>query len=305
MNTIPHIPVLRQEVLDVFSTLNDGIFIDCTLGYGGHSQAILEAHPNITVVGIDKDPTAREFSQQRLNPFNNRFRCEAGAFSEIITRYCDQNIVGILADIGVSSLQLDERMRGFSFDSPVLDMRMSGEGMSAMEVVNRYNPLELERIFRDYGEEKLAKKAAYAIAQEREKNPFHSGEQLAHFLERIIPKSGKIHPATRIFQAIRIEVNDELGELERLLMHVSRFSHPLRLAIISFHSLEDRIVKQTFKDWSHSCICPPEAYRCLCGNNHEKGKIITKKPIEATDAENKINPRARSAKMRVFELKGQ
>lgn len=301
----PHIPVLYTQVKELFTTLPEGLFIDCTLGYGGHSEAILEQCPHVKVIGIDRDLTAINFSQERLKRFGNRFEARHGRFSDVASTLFSSNIVGLLADIGVSSLQLDQKSRGFSFESETLDMRMNPhDPLSAAEVVNRYSVFELEKIFRDYGEERLAKKAAHAIVEARGRADFVSAKELADLIGRVLPKVGKIHPATRIFQAIRIEVNDELGELERLLALLPHFHHPFRAAIISFHSLEDRMVKQTFKEYAGSCICPAHVYRCECGNNHAKGEIVTKKPLEADEVECKINPRSRSAKMRAFDFWG-
>ena len=218
----------------------------------------------------------------------------------IIKKFENYPIRGVLADIGVSSLQLDKLDRGFSFNSENLDMRMNqNQSLDASTIINSYSQLELENIFKEYGEIREYKKIASLIVQNR---PFYSAKELAEFFYNKLPK-GKIHPATLIFQAIRIEVNDELGVLDRLFksMEEAKLKDCI-VAIISFHSLEDRVVKNYFKKWSENCICPKDAFRCECGKNHALGKIITKKPIIATNIEIKQNPRSRSAKLRVFRF---
>lgn len=301
---IPHIPVLLEEVLALFSQIEDGIIIDCTVGYGGHSEALLKANPNINMICIDQDIAALEFSKKRLEPYLDRVKFLKGRFSDVINQIenLDQ-IRGILADIGVSSLQLDKKDRGFGFDSQTLDMRMDQSfDLSAYEVVNNYPKDDLERIFKDYGEVKEWRKAASIIVEQREKKLFQSSKELAEFLSKRL-YSRKLHPATLIFQAIRIEVNDELGELKRLLGSIRKLNiNKSLVAIISFHSLEDRMVKTFFKEWNKSCICPKEAIRCVCGNNHSFGKIVTKKPIIPTKCEIDENPRSRSSKLRVFKI---
>jgi len=303
---IPHIPVLYREVIDIVKDIKDGIIIDCTLGYGGHSSMILESCSDAKLIGIDQDITAIEFSTKRLEPFKQRVDIKKGRFSkvinEVITEYNIADIKVVLADIGVSSLQLDEKKRGFSFDSENLDMRMDKDSpLSASEVINEYSKSELERILLEYGELRNYKKIALSIIEGR---PFNSAKDLSDYLKPHLPKGKKINPATLLMQAIRIEVNDELGELKKLLESIknAKFKNA-KIAIISFHSLEDRIVKQTFAAWAKSCICPAEIMRCTCGNNHSLGKIITKKPITAQEDELQKNPRSRSAKLRIFEMK--
>jgi 16S rRNA (cytosine1402-N4)-methyltransferase len=295
---IPHIPVLFDEVCNTFTDINDGYLIDCTLGYGGHSEGILKANPNITLICNDQDEEALEFSKKRLAQFGDRVIFNKGNFKDVIERFKDKNITGILADIGVSSLQLDKLDRGFGFESDTLDMRMDqNQELSAYEIVNNYSQVDLERIFKEYGEVKEYKKVASLIVQNR---PFQSSKELASFLAKNMYK-GKLHPATLPFQGIRIEVNNELGVLEQLFDQIEEASfNDTKIAIISFHSLEDRIVKNYFKKWSQKCICPPHIMRCECGNNNQKGKILTKKPIIPTQKEIKQNPRSRSSKMRIF-----
>ena len=301
---IPHIPVLLHEVIASFEGIDEGCIIDCTLGYGGHSEALLEQNPHIKLIGCDQDEEALSFSKKRLARFGERVIFEHGNFSSVIAKYAHLPIRGILADIGVSSLQLDKKERGFAFDSDVLDMRMNpNNALSAFEVLNHYPKAELEFIFREYGEIHEYKKMAQLICEARAKEPIKSAKELSKLAEKVGGKKS-IHPSTLLFQAIRIEVNNELGVLSQLLESIKNadFTECI-VGIISFHSLEDRIVKQTFKLWSQNCICPPEVMRCMCGNKNALGKLVTKKPIEATHAEMKKNPRSRSAKLRVFEMK--
>lgn len=305
MQNIPHVPVLYREVLEVFKKIDNGTIIDCTMGYGGHSSMLLDANPHLKLIAIDQDQTAIEFSTKRLAKYGDRVTIKKGKFSSVIKDILNEvdikEIRGVLADIGVSSLQLDQKDRGFSYESENLDMRMDKDAtLSAKEVVNEYSSKELEKILLEYGELRNYKKIASEIIKNR---PFNSAKSLSDTLKPHMPHGKKIHPATLLMQAIRIEVNDELGELKSLLKSLedARFPHA-KIAIISFHSLEDRIVKQTFSKWGKSCICPSEAMRCLCGNDNEFGKIISKKPIMAKDDELKDNVRSRSAKMRVFEM---
>ena len=298
---IPHIPVLLEEVKETFSQINDGFIVDCTVGYGGHSEALLEQNPNIKLICCDQDSEAIKFSKTRLKRFEDRVVFEHAKFSTVVKKYEDYPITGILADIGVSSLQLDKNSRGFGFESETLDMRMDPQNpKSASSVVNGYSQAELEEILREYGEMRDFKRVAKTIVDNR---PFNSSKEFALVLKKLGGKP-KIHPATLPFQAIRIEVNNELGELDELLesIYTSKLKNCL-VGIISFHSLEDRIVKKTFKLWTKSCICPAGIMRCECGNNNSLGKIITKKPIIPTKEEERINPRSRSSKMRVFRLK--
>lgn len=300
MQNIPHIPVLYNEVLDCFKDINKGYIIDCTTGYAGHSSGLLNQNSSVKLICNDQDDEALNFSKNRLKDFENRVEFNKGNFENIIKKFENYPIRGVLADIGVSSLQLDKLDRGFSFNSENLDMRMNqNQSLDASTVINSYSQVELENIFKEYGEIREYKKIASLIVQNR---PFYSAKELAEFFYNKLPK-GKIHPATLIFQAIRIEVNDELGVLDRLFksMEEAKLKDCI-VAIISFHSLEDRVVKNYFKKWSENCICPKDAFRCECGKNHALGKIITKKPIIATNFEIKQNPRSRSSKLRIFKF---
>lgn len=297
---IPHIPVLYKETLEAFININDGYIIDCTTGFAGHSSGLLTSNENVKLICNDQDDEALEFSKKRLEPYIQRIIFNKGNFEHVIDTFKDYEIKGILADIGVSSLQLDKLDRGFGFDSDTLDMRMNqNQSLDAATVVNTYSLAELERVFKDCGEVREYKKVASLILNNR---PFTSAKEISELLSRKMSK-GKIHPATLPFQGIRIEVNNELGVLERLFdsLENAKFKDCI-VAIISFHSLEDRIVKNYFKKWTKSCICPDNVFRCECGNNHALGKILTKKPIIPTALEIKQNPRSRSSKLRIFKF---
>ncbi len=307
---IPHIPVLLDEVLDGFSKIREGYFVDCTLGYAGHSEAILKRYPHIKHIGIDRDDEALVFSKERLNPFSDRIRLYKGTFATTLPILEESPITGLLADFGVSSLQLDKMDRGFSFESESLDMRMdSSAKLSAYEVVNNYTQDKLEYILNHYGEVRSYRKVALAIVQARSQKPIESGKELADIISTVIPRGGKIHPATLSFQGIRIEVNNELGEIEGLLDVLEEKYRAGELngtivSLITFHSLEDRLVKNRYKKWATACICDRDAMRCTCGKNHQLGKMLVRKPITATKQELKINARSRSAKLRTFIFKG-
>ena len=297
---IPHIPVLYKETLDAFQNIDDGYIIDCTTGFAGHSSGLLSSNENVKLICNDQDDEALAFSKNRLEQFSSRVTFNKGNFEHVIDTFKDYDIRGVLADIGVSSLQLDKLERGFGFESDTLDMRMNqNQALDAATVVNTYSQDELERVFKECGEVREYKKVASLIVNNR---PFTSAKQISELLAKKMSK-GKIHPATLPFQGIRIEVNDELGVLERLFdsLENAKFKNCI-VAIISFHSLEDRIVKNYFKKWTKSCICPSEVFRCECGNNHALGKIITKKPIIPTNEEIKQNPRSRSSKLRIFKF---
>ncbi len=304
-NNMPHIPVLLNEVANFFISLNEGCFIDCTLGYSGHSYYILKSNPNLNLIGIDRDQEAINFSTKRLEPFKDRVKIVKGSFGDVLKKIELNRCVGLLADFGVSSLQLDKLDRGFSFNSDTLDMRMDQSNpFSAINVINEYSLESLTKIFREFGEMKDAKKVASAIVKAREKEKITSSKRLAQIVASVSKKNSKIHPATVAFQAIRIEVNNELTEILQLL-DILEANRPkgMIVALITFHSLEDRLVKQRFKKWAKKCICPQNAYKCSCGNDNNLGIELTKKPIIATKDEIATNPRSRSAKLRVFKFK--
>jgi len=299
-NIIPHIPVLYNEVLEVFSDIKDGYIIDCTLGYAGHSIGIISSNENIKLICNDQDDEALKFSKKRLSEYSSRITFNKSNFKDVIKTFEHLPIRGILADIGVSSLQLDKDERGFGFKSEVLDMRMNqNQELNAKTIVNEYSQNDLEYILKIYGEVKEYKKVSNLIIKNR---PINSAIELSTILERNMHK-GKLHPATLPFQGIRIAVNNELGVLEELFDSIKNSNiNNCLVAIISFHSLEDRIVKNYFKSWAMKCICPSHVMRCECGNNNQIGKVLTKKPIIPTKEEIRQNTRSRSSKMRVFKI---
>jgi 16S rRNA (cytosine1402-N4)-methyltransferase len=294
-----------DEVLASFKDVGEGYFVDCTLGYAGHSSEILAAYKHLKHIGIDRDDEALDFSKKRLEPYADRSTLYKGTFAKLFPALKESPIVAVLADFGVSSLQLDKLERGFSFNSETLDMRMDpSSDLSAYEVVNHYPQDKLEYIFDTYGEIAPYKRLAAAIVEARARSPINSARELSQIAKSILPSGGKIHPATLMFQAIRIEVNNELGEIEGLLDALEQKHVKGEIvSLISFHSLEDRLVKNRFKKWTQDCICDTHAIRCTCGKNHALGKTFSSKPVTATKEELKINPRSRSAKLRSFRFK--
>lgn len=307
-----HIPVLLQEVLAGLRCECKGVYLDCTVGYGGHSAAILEQHPENRVLAMDRDAAALQIAAQRLAPYKERVTLFHQRFEEVEQIFTsDEQVDGILLDLGVSSLQLEDAQRGFSFQKPGrLDMRMNQENdharrtTTAYDVVNTYPIERLIGLFYRYGEERFSKRIARMIVETRTAAPLETTTQLAELIARAVPKQFQlqgIHPATRIFQAIRIEVNDELQRLgETLERMIARLRVGGRCCVISFHSLEDRIVKQTYAKLAKGCQCPPDFPVCVCGIKPSL-KILTKKPILPSEEEKKSNPRSRSAKLRIAE----
>ncbi|MBE0575346.1 MAG: 16S rRNA (cytosine(1402)-N(4))-methyltransferase RsmH [Desulfuromonadales bacterium] len=309
-NEFRHVSVMADEVLRFLDPHRGGTYLDGTLGGAGHARLILEAtSPDGVLVGMDRDAEALAAAKNNLAAFGDRAILRQGNFSEMNTHLdlleIDQ-LDGILLDLGVSSHQLDSPERGFSFreDGP-LDMRMNpAAGVSAATVVAEAEADELRRIFRDYGEERWAGKIARAIVADRDQTPFVTTLQLAELVCRVVPGGRvpqRIHPATRIFQALRIYVNGELESLRSGLdVAWQRLKVGGRLVVISFHSLEDRIVKQTFRALAAGCNCPPRLAVCACGHQ-PKVRILTRKAVRATEDEIKINPRSRSAVLRAIE----
>jgi 16S rRNA (cytosine1402-N4)-methyltransferase len=303
----PHIPVLNEAVLAALAVPPGAVIIDGTLGAGGHAAALLTAAgPAGRLLGIDQDRAALALAAKRLALFGERVTLVHGCFDRMAALAAAHGISAadaILLDIGVSSMHLDDPVRGFSFmqDGP-LDMRMNpeGDGPTANEIVNAYTESELAELIWRYGEDRLARPIARAIVRGR---PFQRTTALAATVEAIYPKrrTEKIHPATRTFQALRIAVNDELGVLERVLPRAIGLLKPGgRLGVITFHSLEDRIVKQAFRLASTDCICPPEQPVCTC-SHRATVRLVTRKPVTAEADEIARNPRSRSAKLRVVE----
>jgi 16S rRNA (cytosine1402-N4)-methyltransferase len=300
-----HIPVLYQAVLDLLKPVPGGLYVDGTLGAGGHARGVLMgSSPDGLVAGFDRDPQALELAKNNLAEFGERvifIKDSYRNFQSHLNNLNWHNVDGILLDLGISSMQLDTPERGFSFreDGP-LDMRFDpDQALTAADLVNRSTREELVDIIHTYGEEKLARKIADAIIANR---PLVRTKDLAQIAKKVArnPKS-KIHPATRTFQALRIAVNQELDALEVFLPKaLDSLNTGGRLAIIAFHSLEDRIVKQFFRMESKDCICPPEIPVCVCGHK-ARLKELTRRPIRPEDNEINRNPRARSAKLRVAE----
>lgn len=309
MSEFYHVSVLLQECLDGLNIKPDGIYVDGTLGGAGHSSRIAAQLTTGRLIGIDRDPVALKAAGERLQPFADRVTLVHSNFSEVRQVLDDLGIEavdGILLDLGVSSPQLDEAVRGFSYmlDAP-LDMRMDGgAALSAHEVVNTWSQDELKRILYDYGEERYAPQIAAAICRRRAEKTIETTLELADIIRAAMPAAAlreKQHPAKRSFQAIRIAVNDELGAVETVMKTaVSCLNPGGRLAIITFHSLEDRIVKNGMVAASKGCTCPPNFPMCVCGNK-PKVKLIARKPITASEEELERNPRSRSAKLRVCE----
>ena len=305
-----HKPVLLEECLDALSIRPDGIYLDGTLGRAGHSLEILRRLTTGRLIGIDQDMTAIEAAKERLSEFSDRVTLVHSNFSELGSVLDELGlrgkVNGMLFDLGVSSPQLDEAHRGFSYmqDAP-LDMRMdSTASLTAHEVVNTWSAEELKRILRDYGEERYAPQIARAIDRARAAKPIETTLELVDIIRSAMPAAAlreKQHPAKRSFQAIRIAVNTELDVLPPMLEAATEGLCPGgRLAVITFHSLEDRIVKQTMRNLAVGCTCPPEFPVCVCGNK-PKLTLVSRKPIVSGEAELEENPRARSAKLRVAQ----
>jgi len=304
-----HEPVLLDECIKGMNINPNGVYVDGTLGGGGHSFHILRnLSKDGKLIGIDRDNDALAAAEKKLKDFSNKifYHGNHDDIKQILEELEIYKVDGILLDLGVSSYQLDEAERGFSYmlDSK-LDMRMNREDkLSAYDVVNKYSEESLTKIFFDYGEERYSKKIAAKICEVRKENPIETTLQLVSIIKSAIPFKAtleKQHPAKRVFQAIRIEVNNELGKLkETVIDSVNCLNTSGRLLIITFHSLEDRIVKHAFEELEGKCTCPSGFPVCVCGYK-SYGKNITKKPIVSKDTELDENPRARSAKLRIFE----
>ncbi len=304
-----HISVLLNECIDNLNITPDGIYVDGTMGGGGHSLEIAKRLTTGRLICIDQDPNAHEAAGKRLAEYKDRItfvRDNFGNIANILDSLGIEKIDGMLLDIGVSSHQLDEAERGFSYqqDAP-LDMRMNPDRpFSAYDVVNGYDEDELDRVIFTYGEERWARRIAQFIVKEREAKPIETTGELVDIIKKAVPKGARKdgpHPAKRTFQAIRIEVNGELEVLQRAIDDVAaRLAVGGRLCIITFHSLEDRIVKEVFRKQENPCICPPQFPVCVCGKK-PLGRVITRKPILPSKEELEENPRSRSAKLRVLE----
>ena len=309
MSEFYHVSVLLEECIEGLNIRPDGIYVDGTLGGAGHSSQIAKRLTTGRLIGIDRDPVALKAASERLAPYMDRVTLVHSNFCEIASVVKNLNIEGvdgILLDLGVSSPQLDDGARGFSYmaDAP-LDMRMNNEdALTAHAVVNTWPQDELKRILYDYGEERYAPQIANAICRRREERPIETTLELVDVIRSAMPAAAlreKQHPAKRSFQAIRIAVNDELGSVEKVMRDaIPCLNEGGRLAIITFHSLEDRIVKTGMVAASKGCTCPPNFPVCVCGKKPQV-KLISKKPIVSGEEELERNPRARSAKLRVCE----
>ena len=309
MSEFHHVSVLLWECIDGLNIKPDGIYVDGTLGGAGHSSEIVKRLETGRHIGIDRDPVALKAAGARLEPWADKVTLVHSNFCEIKQVLDDLNIEGvdgILLDLGVSSPQLDDGARGFSYmaDAP-LDMRMNNEDpLTAHDVVNTWSYEELKRILYDYGEERYAPQIASAICRKREAKPIETTLELVDVIRSAMPPAAlreKQHPAKRSFQAIRIAVNDELGSVEKVMRDaIPKLNKGGRLAVITFHSLEDRIVKNAMAAAAKGCTCPPSFPVCVCGKKPQV-KLITRKPIVSGDEELEVNPRARSAKLRICE----
>ena len=308
-NEFHHVSVLLDECIEGLNIKPDGIYVDGTLGGAGHSSQIAKRLTTGMLIGIDRDPVALKAAGERLAPYGDRVKLVHSNFCEIKQVLKDLDISGvdgILLDLGVSSPQLDDGSRGFSYmeDAP-LDMRMNNEdSLTAAVVVNTWSQEELKRILFDYGEERYAPRIAAAICRRREEKPIETTLELVDIIRGAMPAAAlreKQHPAKRSFQAIRIAVNDELGSVEKVMEDaIPCLNAGGRLAIITFHSLEDRIVKNGMAEAAKGCTCPPNFPVCVCGKN-PRVKLVSRKPIVSGQEELDRNPRARSAKLRVCE----
>lgn len=301
-----HIPVLLDEVLEGLNIKPDGIYIDGTVGGAGHSKEIAKRlSERGLLIGLDRDPDAVAVATERLKELPAKvFHCNYDEMSNVLSELRIDEVDGILMDLGVSSHQLDTGSRGFSYhvDAP-LDMRMSQTGLSAEELVNTWSEEAIARILFTYGEEKFARSIARKIAEARSEKPIKTTLELAELVKSGVPQKVRRekNPCKKTFQAIRIAVNGEFEHLERgLETAFSSLKSGGRLAVITFHSLEDRIVKKQFAAWCQGCICPPDFPQCVCGRE-PLGRLVNRKPLTATDAELADNIRSRSAKLRVIE----
>jgi len=306
-----HIPVLLQEVLDGLQLHANDRCIDATVGLGGHAQALLEqTSPKGMVIGIDRDRSSLFLAAETLKEFGDRFIAVHDSYAHILQHDVVQQLQpfqGIVMDLGVSSYQLDTAKKGFAFrlDGP-LDMRFNQDEQipTAADILNQSAESRLQQIFSEYGEVQQSRRLAHAIVEQRSEQPFEYSSDLIELIERVMPyRKKRVHPATLVFQALRIEVNQELEQLKQFLpLAIDLLAPGGRCAIISFHSLEDRIVKHFFQKEAKECLCPPEIPECRC-QHHARIQLITKKPIIPSEQEIANNPRSRSAKLRIVEKK--
>lgn len=305
-----HLPVMPQQVLDLLEPRSGGLYVDATLGMGGHAESILQSHDNTRVIGIDRDPESLDLARRRLTHFGERLTTVHEDYRHLpeILESLDLgrsgSIDGLVADFGISSYQLAAEGRGFSFqrDEP-LDMRMDrSAGRTAAEIVAEEPEQELARIFFEYGEERRSRAFARALVRRRERKAIETTAELAGLVEQVSPRRGRrIHPATRVFQALRIAVNGELQGIDKFVLDsVEALQARGRLVLLSFHSLEDRLVKTSLHQLSHQCSCPRSLPRCAC-RTPDRVRVLTRKPLRPLPEEVAANPRSRSAKLRAAE----
>jgi 16S rRNA (cytosine1402-N4)-methyltransferase len=297
-----HAPVMVHEVLEYLKPERGGLYFDGTLGGGGHTQAILEASATAHVIGVDQDTEALDVAGRRLEQFGDRVQLVHGNFADE-AEALDARLAGALLDLGISSHQIDEQLRGFSFRSGTpLDMRMDAatSDITAADLLNELSEKELADIFYQYGEEKKSRRLAGDIVRTRKQKPFKTSDDLIASMERSLGPRLEAQDKARIFQALRIAVNEEMSVLERALETLrEKLEGDGVLVILSYHSLEDRRVKDAFREWSRSCICPPELPICVC-RGHALGETLTKRPLSASDEEIRQNVRARSVRLRAW-----
>ncbi|MDD3642145.1 MAG: 16S rRNA (cytosine(1402)-N(4))-methyltransferase RsmH [Candidatus Krumholzibacteria bacterium] len=298
-----HTPVLVEAVVRVMMTGQSGLFIDGTVGTGGHSAALLESGPaGMSLLGIDRDPAALDEARTRLAPYGDRVTLVQGDFAEVERIAGGRECRGILLDLGISSLQIADRRRGFSYleDGP-LDMAMGPGGRSVADLLGTAGEAEIARVIREYGEERGSRRIAAEIVRERRRGPIERTGRLREAVERVSHPARIIPTLARVFQALRIWANRELEALQAFLPQALRLCVPGgRIAIISYHSLEDRMVKQFFRGESQGCQCPPDFPRCICGRTPTL-RLLTRRPLTPDAAEKDSNPRARSARLRAAE----
>jgi len=302
---------MPDEVLRFLRTERGGVFLDATIGGGGHAVRLLEAGPDVRVIGIDQDPEAIEASRARLSEYGDRVELRQGNFRDLERLEGDteiRDLAGALMDLGVSSHQIDTTARGFSFrPGTSLRMRMggtTGDREPAADLLNAAPEHELGRVFREYGDERRWRALAREVVRRRKTRPFHMSDDLVAALTAVLGRRATEREKARLFQAVRIAVNDELDALREGLESVrERLAVGGRLVVISYHSLEDRIVKQTFREWAAACICPPGLPECRC-RGEPLGRVLTRRPVRPADDETARNPRARSARLRAWEKSG-
>lgn len=304
-----HEPVLADEAMGLLAPERGGVFLDGTVGGGGHAGRLLQAGPRTAVIGLDRDPAALAAAERRLAEWGDRVTLLEGNFRDaaaiVADRIGNESLNGALLDLGVSSHQIDETARGFSFRrSTPLNMRMGGTtggGRTAAELLNTADEEDLGRIFREYGEERRWRALAREVAHRRRAMPFRTADDLVAAITRVLGPGADARSKARIFQALRIEVNDEMSALDEALEAIRDLLAPGgRLAVISYHSLEDRRVKDAFREWSRACVCPPELPVCRC-RGFPLGRALTRKPVRPGPSELERNPRARSARLRAWE----